>query len=105
MGVPTTSRLIWPATVPWGTTKIVNNHTYVSAPGTFDAPNADVPSLLTAGAALLALSGPTDPPGQPNLNRPGPPNNVGTLYLDTGLNKLIAWDGNGWRDPGTGQLV
>jgi hypothetical protein len=96
--------MIWNGAAVYGTSVTVNNHVYVKGAAAFDAPNADVAGLVAAGAASIALSGPSDPPGQPFFNRPAPGEGaaVGQLYMDTTLGKLIAWNGDRWVDPVTG---
>lgn len=105
MGSPTTTRMIWSATTVYGRTiTTTSGRSYVTGVAAFDALNADVSQLVAAGAASIALSGPTDPPGQPLLNRPSPGEgtNVGQLYFDQGLQRLISWNGDRWVDPATG---
>jgi hypothetical protein len=105
MGSPSTTRMLWPGSAAYGRTiTTASGRSYVAGPLAFDAINADVVSLTAAGAVSLALSGPSDPPGQPLANRPSPGegSNVGQLYMDLGLQKLIAWNGDRWVDPATG---
>jgi hypothetical protein len=105
----------------------VNAHVYTKAAGAFDALNADVAGLQTAGAVSLMLSGavpwfpssglPVNPAASQTTfatcrsinhavdpNRPASPA-TGTPYLDAVLQRMIAWDGTYWRDAWSGAIV
>lgn len=100
----TTIRMLGPTTADSTT---VNMRGYSGVPGgVYDVMDGDAPALAARGWVKVALSGPTS--SRPTFSWSstlGYINSVGTLYLDTSLGKVIAFDGAAWRDPATGAAV
>lgn len=78
-----------------------NDRTYSCAIGsTIDVQEADA-SVMMANGWICCASGGVGPSSQ----RPKEPARIGEPFIDTTLGKIVAWDGQGWRDPVTGQTA
>lgn len=90
-------RLLPPGDVRYQT-QLVNGRAYRSSPGGYlDVPNCDAQVLEANGWTAVMPSGPT-------VDRPVNPSR-GALFFDSTLGKVIAFDGDSWRDPATANTL